>query len=107
MRSCVWWPRLRAKCGGDMSIPVTETDQAPGGPAIEPGLKYAWYVVFVLMICLTLSFIDRQILGLLVDPIKRDLGINDTAMGLLQGFWFALFYTIVGLPVGWLVDRYS
>jgi hypothetical protein len=38
----------------------------------EPSLKYAWYVVFVLMVCYTLSFIDRQILGMLVDPIKRD-----------------------------------
>jgi MFS family permease len=73
----------------------------------ESGLKYAWYVVFVLMICLTLSFIDRQILGLLVDPIKRDLGVSDTRIGVLQGLAFALFYTFMGLPVGWLVDRYS
>jgi MFS family permease len=90
-----------------MSIPVAETDRAPAGPATEPGLKYAWYVVFVLMICLTLSFIDRQILGLLVDPIKRDLGVSDTRIGVLQGLAFALFYTFMGLPVGWLVDRYS
>ena len=90
-----------------MSIPVTETDRAPAGSATEPGLKYAWYVVFVLMICLTLSFIDRQILGLLVDPIKRDLGVSDTRIGVLQGLAFALFYTLMGLPVGWMVDRYS
>jgi MFS family permease len=90
-----------------MSIPVAETDRAPAGPATEPGLKYAWYVVFVLMTCLTLSFIDRQILGLLVDPIRRDLGVSDTLIGVLQGLAFALFYTFMGLPVGWLVDRYS
>jgi MFS family permease len=90
-----------------MSIPVAETDRAPAGPATEPDLKYAWYVVFVLMICLTLSFIDRQILSLLVDPIKRDLGVSDTRIGVLQGLAFALFYTFMGLPVGWLVDRYS
>jgi len=90
-----------------MSIPVAETDRAPAGPATEPGLKYAWYVVFVLMICFTLSFIDRQILGLLVDAIKRDLGVSDTRIGVLQGLAFALFYTFMGLPVGWLVDRYS
>ena len=90
-----------------MSIPVAETDRAPAGPATEHGLKYAWYVVFVLMICFTLSFIDRQILGLLVAPIKRDLGVSDTRIGVLQGLAFALFYTFMGLPVGWLVDRYS
>lgn len=73
----------------------------------EPDLKYAWYVVIVLMICLTLSFIDRQILSMLVDPIKRDLGVSDTRIGLLQGLAFALFYTFMGLPVGWVVDRYS
>jgi MFS family permease len=70
-------------------------------------VKYAWYVVFVLMVCLTLSFIDRQILGLLVDPIRQDLGVSDTRVGLLHGLAFALFYTFMGLPVGWLVDRFS
>jgi len=90
-----------------MSVPVAETNQAPAPQSTGADLKYAWYVIFVLMVCLTLSFIDRQILSLLVGPIKRDLGINDTAIGLLQGFWFALFYTVVGLPVGRLVDRYS
>src|SRR5262249_61397853 len=82
-------------------------DRAPESQTTESGLKYAWYVVFALMICLTLSFIDRQILGLLVDPIRRDLGVSDTRIGVLQGLAFALFYTFMGLPVGWLVDRYS
>ncbi|MGH9937465.1 MAG: MFS transporter, partial [Blastocatellia bacterium] len=92
-----------------MSIPVAETNQASAATSqtTESSLKYAWYVVFVLMVCLTLSFIDRQILSLLVGPIKRDLGISDTRIGLLQGLAFALFYTLMGLPVGWLVDRYS
>jgi len=92
-----------------MSIPVVETnhESAATSQTTEPGLKYAWYVVFVLMVCLTLSFIDRQILSLLVGPIKHDLGVSDTRIGLLQGLAFALFYTFMGLPVGWLVDRYS
>src|SRR5262249_62235560 len=92
-----------------MSMPVAENNQAPAATSqtTDFRLNYAWYVVFVLMVCLTLSFIDRQILSLLVGPIKRDLGVNDTAIGLLHGFWFALFYTFMGLPVGWLVDRYS
>lgn len=68
---------------------------------------YAWYVVLVLMVCYTLSFIDRQILSLLVGPIKQDLGVSDTRVGLLQGLAFAVFYTLLGLPMGRLADRRS
>jgi MFS family permease len=57
------------------------------------------------MICNTLSFIDRQILGLLVDPIKQDLGVSDTRIGLLQGLAFGVFYTLLGIPMGRIVDR--
>ncbi|MEK7833905.1 MAG: MFS transporter [Acidobacteriota bacterium] len=74
-------------------------------PATETNLRYAWYVAIVLMICNTLSFIDRQILGLLVDPIKQDLGISDTYIGALQGLAFGLFYTALGIPLGRIVDR--
>ena len=70
-------------------------------------LRYAWYVVFVLMLCYALSLIDRQILSLLVAPMKRDLHINDTRIGLLQGLSFALFYTLAGLPLGRLADSHS
>ncbi len=70
-------------------------------------LKYAWYVAVVLTVCYTLSFIDRQILGLLVTPIKQELGISDTRIGLLQGLAFGLFYTMLGLPMGRLADRGS
>ncbi len=72
-----------------------------------PGERYAWYVVLVLMLAYTLSFVDRQILGLLVQPIRSEFGISDTQIGLLQGLSFALFYTVLGLPMGWLVDRFS
>jgi len=56
------------------------------------------------MLCYTLSFVDRQILSLLVGPIKHDLRISDTEMGLMLGFAFAVFYTFAGLPIGRLVD---
>ena len=72
--------------------------------AHNPGLGYAWYVTGVLTLCYMLSFVDRQILSLLVGPIKRDLAISDTRVGLLQGLAFALFYTLAGLPIGRLVD---
>jgi MFS family permease len=70
----------------------------------QTNLRYAWYVAIVLMLCNTLSFIDRQILGLLVTPIKLELGISDTRIGLLQGLAFGLFYTLLGFPMGRIVD---
>ena len=78
----------------------------PGEEAYPPPL-YAWYVVGVLTLAYVLSFIDRQILNLLVGPIERDLGINDTQMSLLMGFSFAVFYTLFGIPLGRLADSGS
>jgi MFS family permease len=70
-------------------------------------LGYAWYVVVVLTALYMLSFVDRTILSLLVGSIKRDLGVSDTRIGLLQGLSFALFYTLMGLPLGRLADTRS
>ena len=67
-------------------------------------IDHAWYVACVLMVCNTFSFIDRQVLGLLVTPIKLELGISDTRIGLLQGLAFGLFYTLLGIPMGRLAD---
>lgn len=77
----------------------------PDGIPPHPKPTYAWYVVGVLVLAYTFSFIDRQILGLLVTPIKRDLNIGDFEVGLLGGLAFALFYTFLGLPIGRLADR--
>lgn len=70
-----------------------------------PSPAYAWYVVAVLLVAYTLSFIDRMILSLLVGPIRADLGISDVQMSLLMGFAFAVFYSALGIPLGWLADR--
>jgi MFS family permease len=72
-----------------------------------PRPRYAWYVVGVLMVAYVFSFIDRQILNLLVGPIRRDLGISDTGMSVLMGFSFAVFYTAFGLPLGRIADSRS
>ena len=66
-----------------------------------------WISLALLVASAILSFIDRQILSLLVDPIKEDLSITDTQVGLLQGFAFAIFYGIAAIPFGWLADRSS
>lgn len=70
-----------------------------------PSRRIAWYTVFVLMICYTLSYCDRQILAFLVGPMKQELHISDTQVGLLQGIAFVLVYSICGLPMGALADR--
>jgi MFS family permease len=68
---------------------------------------YAWYVVGILTLTYTVSFIDRQIMALMIEPIRRDLGISDTQVSLLIGLAFAVFYTLLGLPIARLADRYS
>ena len=84
-----------------------EPAAATVGQPSEASLRYGWYVAIVLMLCNTLSFIDRQILGLLVTPIKLELGISDTRIGLLQGLAFGIFYTLLGIPIGRIADRGS
>lgn len=66
--------------------------------------RAAWYAVAVLMIAYMVSMVDRIILTLLVDPIQRDLRINDTQFGLLHGFAFALLYALAGVPIARLAD---
>jgi MFS family permease len=78
----------------------------PAAPAY-PRSAYAWYVVGVLTLAYIFSFIDRQILSLLVQPIKADLGISDTRMSLLLGLSFAIFYTVLGIPIARLADARS
>ena len=79
----------------------------PHDAAPYPPRVYAWCVLAILIGTAVLSYTDRQVLSLLVDPLRHDLGISDTRVGLLQGLSFALFYTIMGLPLGRLADTRS
>jgi MFS family permease len=79
--------------------------EAPAESEADRSERHGWYLVFTLLIFYMFSFIDRQIMSLLVEPIKRDLQISDTQMGLLGGFAFAIFYTFFGIPIGRLADR--
>jgi MFS family permease len=72
-----------------------------------PSAASAWTGVAILLLAYVFSFIDRQILNLLVGPIRRDLDISDTQMSLLMGFSFAVFYTVCGIPLGRLADSRS
>ncbi len=84
---------------------VAEATHAEEQP--YPSERVAWYVVGVLMVVYIFSFIDRQILSLMVGPIREDLGISETQMGLLMGPTFAIFYAIFGFPLGRLADSKS
>ena len=66
----------------------------------------AWSSVGILLILALVSMLDRQVISLLVDPIKADLGLSDTEISLLQGLAFTLFYSAAAIPLGWAVDRY-
>ena len=72
-----------------------------------PSRAYAWYVVVLLTLAYAISLLDRWILSLLVEPVKAHFGVSDTQMGLLMGFWFAVFYVAMGLPFGWIADRFN
>jgi predicted MFS family arabinose efflux permease len=63
------------------------------------------YVLGVLVVVYTFNFIDRQILSILLEPIKADLGLSDSSLGLLTGFAFALFYATLGISLARLADR--
>jgi predicted MFS family arabinose efflux permease len=65
----------------------------------------AWYALSILIAAVLLAYVDRQIIALLVDSIRRDLALSDTQIGLLQGPAFAFFYAGAAIPLGWLVDR--
>jgi MFS family permease len=65
------------------------------------------YILTLLMIAYTLSFLDRQVLSILVEPIKNDLHVGDALMGLLTGPVFVIFYCFLGIPIAWLADRTS
>jgi MFS family permease len=74
-------------------------------PTAYPPAARAWSVVFILFLAGAISAIDRSILDLVVDPVRRDLAITDVQISLLQGFSFSLFYATVGLPLGLIADR--
>jgi MFS family permease len=69
--------------------------------------KYRNYVLFILFITYILNYVDRQLMTILLEPIKEEFGASDTAMGFLTGFAFALFYATLGIPVARLADRWS
>tara|TARA_B100000959_G_C14988463_1_gene626651 strand:+ start:2670 stop:4019 length:1350 start_codon:yes stop_codon:yes gene_type:complete len=72
-----------------------------------PSQTQAWYGVVILTLAYVLSFLDRQLLSLVVTDIKTDLELTDSQVSIILGFAFALFYTTMGIPIGRLADKKS
>jgi MFS family permease len=85
-------------------------DATPPGPAIEPwdriGPLQRWWLVIVLTLLLILSFVDRNILKVVIEPVRHDLGVSDVQISILVGISFSMLYSVSCIPFGYLADRY-
>jgi len=90
--------------GAGADMPAADGAGNGAAPPL-PSLLRAWSVVAILSLAAIVSYIDRQVLNLLVEPIKADLGLTDVEISLLQGFSFALLYAVLAIPLAWVADR--
>ena len=96
---------------GDELTPGAENPGAPladvpPGSVLQPlTAGYRRYALWMLMIIYTLNFLDRSVINILAEPIKEDLGLSDTQLGMMSGFAFAVFYTVLGIPIARLAER--
>lgn len=80
-------------------------EPATPSPVIAPvSTAYRRYALWVLLIIYTLNFLDRQVVNILAEPIKRDLGLADWQLGMMTGLAFAVFYTVLGIPIARLAE---
>jgi len=89
-------PRIDAT--GERALPSQPLEGA------RPGAR-AWVALTILCFVYVLNFLDRQLLSILAKPIQDSLHVSDGQLGLIGGLYFALFYCLIGVPVGWLADR--
>lgn len=85
----------------------TSVHQATAAPHEAYTNRYRYYVLALLTLGYVFNFVDRQVMTILIEPIKMEFGASDTQMGLLSGLAFALFYATLGIPVARLADRWS
>jgi predicted MFS family arabinose efflux permease len=85
-------------------MPTADAAAAPASPRTP---TYSWVVLAMLCFIYTFNFLDRQLMSILTEPIKQELGLTDSQMGRLGGIYFAAFYTILGVFVGFFADRFN
>lgn len=89
------------------TVAETEIASGPEETAVAAPIRrpMPWWTIALLTSAYLASFMDRQILSLLVEPIKADLHLTDTTLGMIQGVAFGIVFTVAGIPMGWLADR--
>lgn len=88
-----------------IQLDVEASRQAHADERAWPRPAYAWYVVVILSLAYVLSYVDRTIMSIVIEPVKAQLHLTDTQISLLVGFSFAALYAIAGVPFGWIADR--
>src|SRR3546814_13899990 len=80
---------------------MNETDRMVATAVVpaKAGTSRTRTMLWVLLLAYVLNFLDRQIVNILAEPISKDLGMSDTHIGLMTGLDFALFYTVLGIPI--------
>ena len=86
---------------------MSATDPSSLGPSTGASVPYAWSVVIVLALVYIYAFIDRSVFGILLEPIRTDLGLSDTEVSLVGSLGFAVCYTLFQLPAGRAADLYN
>ncbi|WP_029913019.1 MFS transporter [Caulobacter sp. UNC358MFTsu5.1] len=94
------------KISGEAKLDMTPAPETPPRPA-APVPSGARITLAMLCFVYVLNFLDRQLISILAKPIQDGLKISDGQLGLLTGFYFALFYCFIAIPIGWLADRTS
>jgi MFS family permease len=90
-----------------MSTATSQTtpSNVPGAENFKISEGYRWYVVWLLFLVYVLNFVDRQILQILIEPIRKEFNFSDTQMGMLSGLAFAVVYSVLGIPIARIADR--
>jgi predicted MFS family arabinose efflux permease len=86
-------------------MPAAPASPPPARPGFSP--TYLRYALGLLCVVYVVNFVDRQVLSILLQSIKEDLGLSDLQLGLLSGTAFGLFYATLGIPIARLADRFS
>ncbi|BAK67549.1 major facilitator superfamily protein [Sphingobium sp. SYK-6] len=92
---------------GRAHAPLSEAAMAPGAQPAWPPLRQAYYAAWVLAAVQMCAQLNNGVMSLLVEPVKRDLGLTDMQMSYLLGFSTVLFYVVIGIPAARLVDRHN
>ncbi|HOY77303.1 MAG TPA: MFS transporter, partial [Hyphomonadaceae bacterium] len=90
-----------------MAVAPMSAGDAPAGGQNYGTAQYRGYVLLSLTLVYTLNFIDRNLLGVVAQPIIAEFGLTDTEYGFLNGPPFALFYALMGIPIAIAADRYN